>query len=170
MIVLDIESSGLDERDNCILSIGAVEYESDAEFYGECYAYDNKLISQAALDINGFTYAQATDKKKQSPHDLVYNFYKWSMERQYGQLLAGQQVGSFDIKFIKYIFDNHLENIKWPYGYRSLDLHSVAFSKWCESLSLDQILVKCGLQPESKPHNALNGARLEKAAFKYILG
>lgn len=68
--------------------------------------------------------------------------------------------------------DIHSETVhikKWPFGHRSVDLHSVAFAKLGKSLSLDGILQAVGLQPEPKPHNALTGARLERDAFKLLL-
>jgi len=171
MIVLDIETSGLDERTHSILSIGAVEFEDPTqEFYGECRTYTDSLISEQALVINGFTYAQANDRTKLLPHELVASFCQWAMKLQHGQLLAGQQVGSFDIKFVKYVFEHNLPNAgKWPFGYRSVDLHTLAWAKWKESLSLDGILVKLGLAPETKPHNALTGAKLEAEAFRQLL-
>jgi DNA polymerase III epsilon subunit-like protein len=171
MIILDIETSGLDERENCMLSLGAVEFETGLEFYGECKAYTDAIISEQALAVNGFTYAQANDPTKRVPHELLRNFCEWAIELKHGQLLAGQQVGSFDIKFIKRVFDHNLSHtgIKWPFGYRSVDLHSLAWVKWRESLSLDGILVKLGLASETKPHNALTGAKLEAEAFKRLL-
>ena len=172
MIIIDIETSGLDERENCMLSLGAVEFETGQEFYGECKTYTDSIISEQALAVNGFTYAQANDPTKRVPHELILDFCRWAVELKHGQLLAGQQVGSFDIRFVKWIFDhNYLSSvgIKWPFGYRSLDLHSVAYAKWRESLSLDGILVKLGLAPEVKPHNALTGAKLEAEALKRLL-
>jgi DNA polymerase III epsilon subunit-like protein len=171
MIIIDAETSGLDERENCLLSIGAVEYETGEEFYGECRVYEESIITPEALAINGFTYEQARDRSKKLPHELVFDLYNWSMQLKYARLLAGQQVGSFDIKFIKWIFDYRVGSPerKWPFGYRSLDLHSVAYAKFHESLSLDGILIKLGMNPEQKPHNALTGATLETEAFKRLL-
>jgi hypothetical protein len=148
-----------------------VEYETSEEFYGECRIYDDNLITARALEINGFTYQNITDRTKRLPHELIFDFYNWAMARKHQKLLVGQQVGSFDVKFIKRIFDNRLANeqIVWPFGYRTLDLHTLAWRAFGLSLSLDDILKQCGYQPESKPHNALTGAKLECAALKHIL-
>lgn len=204
MIILDIETSGLDPYRNALLSIGAVDYETGEEFYGECHVGNRNEIDDAALAINGFTrsqvYFDATKPDDEFPlfrDELYAQFWSWCQGRDC--LIAGQQVGAFDLRFLKVIHDGierhlnpvadpiivwdfpppppeayiHHEGIKhvgkWPFGYRSLDLHSVAFAKLGKSLSLDRILQTVGLELEPKPHNALTGARLERDAFKRLL-
>ncbi len=165
-IVLDIETGGLTAGVNPILSIGAVDYASGDEFYVECGAHPSEIVDDAALKVNGFTSEQAFDPSKVSQADAYRAFAAWAALR--ARLIAGQQVGSFDIPFLK-----HAANVsdqEWLWGHRSIDLHSIAFARYGESLSLDGILKACGLAPEPKPHNALTGARLERDAFKILLG
>lgn len=178
MIVLDIETSGLNPRRNSLLSIGAVDYDTGDEFYGECRVYDGihrdypaAVIDDAALAINGFTREQCHDLAKDFDYSLYMRFLAWATNTKRDLLIAGQQVGGFDIPFLKSIADNPMHGIVpvWPFGYRSLDLHSVAFTKLGKSLSLDGILQAVGLAPEPKPHNALTGAKLEVEAFKRLL-
>lgn len=178
MIILDIETGGLDPNRHALLSIGAVDYETGDEFYGECRAYKNypghqdDLIDDFALGVNGFTREQCHDSSKDFPHALYMRFLHWAViAKKRDLLIAGQQVGAFDIPFLKKIASDPQQAIvpTWPFGYRSVDLHSVAFAKLGKSLSLDGILQAVGLQPEPKPHNALNGARLERDAFKRLL-
>jgi DNA polymerase III epsilon subunit-like protein len=168
MITLDTETSGLNPELNGLLSLGAVEVETGEEFYGECRLYDDDMISEIALKINGFTEFSVRSYDKQSPQDLCLKFVEWSKQRKYGTLLSGQQVGSFDIPFLHRYAGSKSEFEK-VFGYRSVDLHSIAYAIYRQSLSLDAILIKCGLEPEPKPHNALNGARLECKALKYLL-
>lgn len=174
-IVLDIETGGLSPLVNPILSIGAVDYSNGDEFYGECHAwmdgFSQYVIDDAALVINGFTREQALDASKQSATSLVAQFLAWSAGR--ANLLAGQQVGAFDIPFVKHIWQTSTwlnAGEAWSFSHRSLDLHSVAYAKLGQSLSLDGILKALGLAPEPKPHNALTGARLERDALKLLLG
>jgi DNA polymerase-3 subunit epsilon len=171
IIVLDIETSGLNPERNSMVSLGAVHYQSGEEFYGECRVQPMSKIDDFALTVNGFTKEQITDESKQKPEDLCVSFLQWASKWD-KVLLAGQQVGSFDILFLKHIHEtSHLTlTTKWPFGHRSLDLHSVAFSRYSKSLSLDGILEAVGLKAEVKPHNALNGARLETEAFKLLIG
>lgn len=164
-IVLDIETTGLDAKLNGMVSLGAVDFKTSDVFYGECHVDESTIIDDFAMGVNGFTIAQIREFKDSS-YDLYTKFLKWSNGR--ATLLGGQQVGSFDILFLKEIHKLLPKDIKWPFGHRSLDLHSVAFAKSGKSLSLDGILEYVGLKPEPKPHNALVGATLEREAFKLL--
>lgn len=173
MIILDIETGGLDPITNPMLSLGAVDYNTCEEFYGECRASQGTNIDDRALEVNGFTMAQCQDVAKDTEADLYAKFLSWCVGRE--TLLAGQQVGAFDIRFLREIHDKNKTVTwsfggMWPFGHRSVDLHSVAFAQLGKSLSLDGILTAVGLSPEPKPHNALTGARLERDAFKRLLG
>ncbi len=171
MIILDIETTGLSSTKHSMVSLGAVDYNTGDEFYGECRVYPRRVIDSFALGVNGFTEAQCLDETKEMPDALYLRFLGWAMGRD--PLIGGQQVGSFDIPFLK---DVHAQCVAagsgtpaWSFGHRSVDLHSVAYAKLGKSLSLDGILQAVGLSPEPKPHNALTGARLERDAFKKLL-
>jgi len=165
-LVVDIETTGLSPIKHSMVSLGAVDYTTGEEFYGECRISNNAIIDDFALGVNGFTRAQCLDDAKQTPLDLYRQFLKWCEGRD--ALIGGQQVGSFDILFLKELHTS-ISDIKWPFGHRSVDLHSVAYGKLGKSLSLDGVLQAVGLKPEPKPHNALTGARLERDAFKILL-
>lgn len=168
MIVIDTETSGLSPAINSILSIGAVDLDSGHSFYGECFITPFRQVESAALAVNGFSMASIEDQSKPSDGLLYASFLEWALDGKRERLLGGQQVGSFDILFLREIHDR-TQAVKWPFGHRSVDLHSVAFAKFGRSMSLDDILVSVGLSPEPRPHNALNGARLEAVAFKLLL-
>lgn len=179
MIIVDVETGGLNPNKHALLSIGAVDYETGEEFYGECRAYkdypgyEDDLIDDFALKVNGFTLEQCHDVRKQWPHSLYMHFLQWAaIDKKRDLLIGGQQVGSFDIPFLKRFANDPVQGIVpvWPFGHRSVDLHSVAYAQLGKSLSLDGILMAVGLSPEPKPHHALNGARLERDAFKRLLG
>jgi DNA polymerase III epsilon subunit-like protein len=170
MIVVDIEGSGVDPNKNSILSIGAVEFEHpENQFYGECRAWDGAHIEPAALAVNGFSLEQATDKEKKTDKELLLDFIKWA-ESCKEKTFAGQNP-SYDRDFME--ATAHRYHINWPFAHRTLDTHSVAYfhaiqkgveipmKKGHSDLSLDKILLYCGLSPEDKPHNGLNGAKLE---------
>ena len=172
-IVLDIKTTGLNPTKHAMLALGAIDYSTGEEFYGECRIDSHREIDPEALVINGFTEAQCRDETKDTSVQLYLKFLEWSQNRS--NLLAGQQIGSFDVKFLQDIHE-HLppgqspfSAAPWPFGHRSIDLHSVAFAKFGKSLKLNEILVECGLEPESDIHNALNGAKLERDCFKILL-
>lgn len=169
MIILDIETTGLSPSKNSMVSLGAVDYTTNEEFYGECQIASLTEIDDFALCVNGFTREQVTDSTKQWSWQLYLTFMEWAKGRE--MLLAGQQVGAFDILFLKHIHETNIQfgGVKWPFGHRSVDLHSVAFAQLGKSLSLDGILEAVGLEPEPKPHSAITGARLETKAFRLLL-
>lgn len=173
MIILDIETTGLDPLKHSMVSLGAVDYDTGEEFYGECRVTPGRVIDSFALGVNGFTEAQCLDETKELPDALYLRFLGWCLATKRDLLVGGQQVGAFDLLFLKEVHARCVAagsgTPAWSFGHRSVDLHSVAFAKLGKSLSLDGILQAVGLTPEPKPHNALTGARLERDAFKLLL-
>lgn len=174
MIVVDMESSGLEPQTHSLLSIGAVDFQNPSNtFYGECRIWDGAHIDAGALAVNGFTLEQANDSAKQTEGELVRAFLLWS-EGCTEKTIAGQNP-SADRDFLRAgAYRNHLT---WLFAFRTVDLHSVAYmhmikggvdlplSHGHSALSLDKILVYCGLPEEPKPHNGLRGALYETEAF-----
>jgi DNA polymerase III epsilon subunit-like protein len=162
MIVLDIETTGIDPRKHCMLSLGAVDYESGETFYGECCIFGNAKVDQRALEINGFTLEEIRPGEKQCDFQLYISFLAW-VDQFPNKLLAGHNVGHFDILFLEQIHNQKInEGTPWPFVYRTVDLHTVAFLKFGESLSHEKICERLGIPPEPKPHNALRGALSER--------
>ncbi len=167
MIVIDIETTGTDATIHQMVSIGAVDFETGETFYEECRIYSSDQVTQEALNINGFTIEQITDKTKQTPVKLYQRFIKWSSTRS--TLLAGHNIGSFDVNFLK---KNHKRQSKikeFPFSFRYVDLHSVAYGKFGKSYSMNVICDKCVVDREPTIHTALNGAIAEYNCFKVLL-
>lgn len=173
MIIIDIETTELDPYKHSMVSLGAVDYDTGDEFYGECRITGGRIIDPFALDVNGYTEAQCLDITKELPYEMYRRFLDWALIAKRDLLIGGQQVGAFDLLFLKDVHASLAAHDPkaplWPFGHRSVDLHSVAFAKLRKSLSLDGILQAVGLSSEPKPHNALTGARLERDAFKLLL-
>ncbi len=168
MIILDIETSGLSPLKNGVLSIGAVHFKSGSEFYGECQLEEGREASLQALAVNGFSEQEIRDHRKDNSHQLLAKFIYWASQFADGKILGGHNVGHFDILFTEEVFGRFFDG-KFPFSYRTVDLHSIAYAKFGESLSHEQICVKLGLEPEPKPHNALEGAKSEAAALRILL-
>jgi DNA polymerase III epsilon subunit-like protein len=168
VIFLDIETSGLDPRKNGILSIGACS-PNGQQFYGECSLRAGADYSLKALEINGFTPEQIDDPDLQEEHELYSNFVTWCKELD-EFMLCGENVGSFDVQFLKYVHGLVEDDIgKWPFGHRYIDLHTLAFLKLGKSMSMDHVREALGLPEEPAPHNALTGAQTARETWYRLL-
>jgi DNA polymerase-3 subunit epsilon len=178
MLVVDVETSGVDPNKSSLLSIGAVDFEnSERQFYGECKAWDGAHLMEEAMAVNGFTKEDVTAQDKKPLEVLMYEFKKW-IDDGTGKTLAGQNP-AFDRDFLNDSF--HRANIDFKFAIRNVDLHSVAYydhikrgikiplKNMHSDLSLDKIARYAGLTEEPKPHNALNGAKFEAEAFSRIM-
>lgn len=177
MLVIDVETTGLDPIKNGLASIGAVDMNDPIPrtFYGTCYVPDNKIITPEALEVNGFTLEQLKDKNKFSPTELVAEFLDWALSSE--EITIAGHNPTFDTSFIR---ENMPEGVKWPFGYRTVDLHSVAYGHMRlrgihpplkdkrTNISLDTVLNYVGLKDEPKPHLAVVGAMLSAEAFHRI--
>jgi DNA polymerase III epsilon subunit-like protein len=167
MIVVDIETTGVDPQKHQMVSIGAVDYDTGETFYGECRIYKFDEWTQEALNINGFTLEQIHDEKKQTPFELYERFVKWASPRS--SMLAGHNIGGFDLQFLKQAQCRGRKNTTFPFRYQTVDLHSVAFSRFKKSYSMSKICQMLGIKPEPEIHNALTGAQKEYECFKILL-
>src|SRR6185312_1356009 len=123
MIVVDIETGGLDPRKNPILSIGAVNFDNGYSFYRECKPRSDLVINDQALDINGFKREDLKDKM--STYMLLEDFNYWVIEQKTDFTIAGENP-SFDRDFL---FENYKHyDIDNKFSHRTVDLHSLAYS------------------------------------------
>jgi DNA polymerase III epsilon subunit-like protein len=179
MIILDIETSGLSPQDNGLFSIGAVDFlHPEVTFYGESRLNPTDRINPVALEINGFTEADAVDSSKQSQKELLESFAAWLDERPV-RVIGGLHIAAFDIPFLTAKAEQYKVPLKLHK--RTVDLHSLAYAKML-SLGLvvpltdgwlvmdtDHIYPFVGLPKEVKPYHALNGALLEAEAVSRII-
>lgn len=169
MIVLDVESSGLNPEHDSMLSIGALDLDDQTNrFYGECRVWDGADIHDEALAINGFTKEAITDPAKQTEAELVAAFIAWATDKPANRILAAQNV-SFDLEFVQAAAKR--AGIECPFGKRTIDTHTLVWLHMSEhgtvpplnqsghsAINLDFALRYCGIPEEPKPHNALTGA------------
>jgi len=169
MLVIDVEASGTHYEKHSIVSLGALDLENpDNRFYGECRVWDGAHIMDGALEVNGFTEAEITDKSKQTEAELINAFVDWS-DSVSNRTFAGQNV-SFDRDFVRAACER--AGINYDFAYRTIDSHSLAWMHMVKrgltppineehrrsALDLDAILNYCGIPAEPQPHNALTGA------------
>jgi DNA polymerase III epsilon subunit-like protein len=177
MIVVDIETSGVDPKKHSILSIGAVNLEKPShQFYGECKIFEGAKINSDALKVNGFTEKEATDTTKPTPAELVEKFFFW-VKQCNTKILAGHNP-NFDFSFLRETaLKAHLD---WPFSFRTVDLHSVCYAHLKQhnreiptyngkhALNSDFVHRYVGLCKEPRPHQALTGAKMEAESFSRL--
>lgn len=167
LIIVDIETSGLD-RTNCgILSIGAIDFNSDRNFYLECRVDDNHSIENKALELNGFTKEQIFDPTKPTMQEGYQIFEEWAFSLYKNPILGGENIGQFDALFLCRASGNKF-TLNWPFKHRFVDLHSIFYFATGQSISLQNMAKYFGLDPEPEIHNALNGALKVKEIFQCL--
>jgi len=78
MIMVDVETTGVDAKKNSIISIGAVDFSNPQnQFYKECRIWEGAEITQQALYINGFTkedHLRLMKLLKQTKHAFLLSY------------------------------------------------------------------------------------------------
>ena len=196
MIILDIESSGLNSGRCGIWQIGAVEFENpENTFLEESRIDDEDETTKEALMITGKTEDELRNKNKQSQKQMIEHFLDWCKICK-ERVVAGHNVG-WDISFIqnkciRYGIQNKFHDV---IGVRVIDLHTIASLKYREKngvfklkdgvgksdMSLPNVMEFCGLKDnrriiekgklvkEGEPHNALTDAKLTAECFRRLL-
>lgn len=176
MIVIDVETSGTNPYKNSILSIGALDFNNpENQFYQECQIFEGAEISQEALKVNGFTEQEIKNKKNQE--EVIKEFIEWLSKIEDITIMGMNPM--FDRNFLDATIKRY--KINFNLGYKTIDLHSICYIHLLKreikistynnssALSTDNILNYVGLPSEPKPHNALNGAKLEAEAFSRLI-
>jgi DNA polymerase III subunit epsilon len=178
MIVVDIETSGLDYTKSGIWQIGAVELENPNNcFLQEARIDEDDLVNPESLKVIGKTEEELRDKNKQTQKQLLANFFEWANKIAVHDCVC--QNPQFDwcflsIKAAKYGLD-------FPFIHRAYDLHSVAQLKYFQlkdrflikqnisDMGLSKILIFVGMKDNRKEHNALEDAKLTAECFSRIV-
>jgi DNA polymerase III epsilon subunit-like protein len=178
MIIIDVETTGVDEIKHSILSVGAIDFEHpERQFYEECRAWSGAHIDDAGLAINGFTREGVADQSKQTDEELIKHFIAWAKKSK-ENTFAGQNP-SFDRDFLHRAADRY--HLEWPFAFRTIDQHSVCYTHMVKrgvvipvihnhsDLNSDKIMEYVGIPVEPHPHNALNGAKVAAEALSRLL-
>lgn len=178
MIVVDIETSGTNPYKHSILSVGAVDFSNpERQFYEECRIEKDKEFTDEALDVNGFKKESLSDPKKKGLDEMLSEFIGW-LQPVKDKTIAGHNV-NFDADFLNYSFKKY--GMNFSFGHRVVDTHSLVYSAMLSrglkvplknektGITSDCVFDYVGLPPEPKPHNALNGARMEAEALHRII-
>ena len=194
MIVLDIETSGLDTGKCGIWQIGAINLETREEFLEEGRIDEEDKVEEGALRVTGKTEEELRNEKKQSQKQLILNFLEWVKNFQ-TKIIIGQNIG-FDMMFMqtKCIRYGIQKELRETIGSKGLDTYTIAQIKHLEKkgnyslkengvgdMSLGKVLEFCGLVDnrmelsgtkvvkKGTPHNALEDCKLEAEAFSRLI-
>ncbi len=191
MIVLDIESSGIDTGKCGIWQIGSIDLNHpENQFLEEARIDEEDSVSQQALEITGKTEEELRDKNKQSQKQLILNYLNWR-ETCKEKITMGQNIG-WDLNFIQNRCMKYdiLDKFRKSSGQRGMDLQTIAQEKYKETygkyllkengnsdMTLSKVLEFCGIPDQRKQvskgkvskegtsHNALEDCKLEGECY-----
>jgi DNA polymerase III epsilon subunit-like protein len=178
MIVVDIETSGINFLKNGIWQIGAIDSDNPERiFLDECRIDDDETAEIKALDVCGVSEEHIRSKHKQSQKELLEKFFTWCMDTKVRNFIC--QNPQFDFSFIKCKAEKY--GLKMPVHFRCFDTHSIASLKYKEiygelpieggfsNMGLPNVLFFCGMQDNRDKHNALEDAKLTAECFHRIV-
>jgi len=180
LIVVDLQTTGWNQRTDRIVSIGAVDFpDKSRTFYEECRLPPGTKITSEAMHTFRFDTRSLFEPGRPSVKVAVTRFVRWS-ESSHERTLAGQN-SWFDAAFLGEAARRY--GIPWTFGYRQVDLHSVCYARLLQSgeavpvekrldaLGLGAVLRCVGIRYGAGRHSALENAKLEAEAFsRLILG
>jgi len=195
MIILDIETSGIDIGRCGIWQIGAIEFENPKnQFLEEARIDDEDLVKKEAITVTGKTENEMRDPNKKSQKELILKFLEWAKSCK-DRIIIGHNIG-WDVNFIqnKCIKYNIHDQLRKTIGFKGLDTYSIAQLKHLEkkgnfaikedgrgNMNMRKMLDFCGIQDnridlegtevirEGKPHNALEDAKLTAECFSRLI-
>lgn len=178
MVVVDIETTGLNPQESSIIEIGAIDFfNPDNRFNERCSVREDSIINPKSLEVNGYSIKELRDDTFQSEKELLLNFISW-LKNIEKKTLVGQNV-NFDFGFLN--ATKQRENVEWDFGRRTIDIHSVAYthmiSKGIEppmkegisKLNGDLIMKYVGIPSEPMPHRGIQGAIYETEALSRLI-
>lgn len=183
MIVLDVETTGLNAWRASLVSLGAVQLEQPSHtFYEECRVPVEADVNDAALEVNGFSRDELYQESKQSEDALVRSFSRWCDQLE-DHTFAGLN-HHLDLMFIMAAGQTDIGIGQESSGVipkRIVDLHSVCVCHMARqgyelpvehgysAVSSHRVYEYVGIPMEPTPHHALNGAMWEAEALSRLL-
>ena len=131
IISLDLETSGTDENETTILSIGCVRFSDNKSFYADV-RHKSLNVTPEAMRVNGIEITTVDDPKRIPMGGVDIDFRAWLRSDQfykegktYTLIPMGMNVGTFDMKFVR----KYLPKSAALFGYRSMDLNAMIFAE-----------------------------------------
>jgi DNA polymerase III epsilon subunit-like protein len=187
VIVIDLETSGLDPQDCAILEVGAVLLRRDPgpapEYHDHVALRPGARWEDAAEEVHGIPRAEAESPARRTEGRMLDDLLDWiealrtAREGTPRVVFAGMNVGGFDLAFLRHAAARCGEEKRWAKSvcHRTIDLHSLAAAHAlrqglpCDRLHTDAVYEMLGMEPEPRPHRAITGARMEAEALRRII-
>jgi DNA polymerase III epsilon subunit-like protein len=181
MIVVDLETSGVDLEKCGIWQIGAVDTNNSKNTFlqesrlGDDYEFifEGNWKGKKPEETLGLTEQELRDKKKQSEKELLEKFFDWVKKCKNKTFIC--QNPQFDHAFLEQKARKY--NLEFPSGHRAIDMHTLAHFIYFQlnnsfvikedksDFGLKRTLELVGMKDERKFHNALEDAKLTAEAF-----
>ncbi|KKL89330.1 hypothetical protein LCGC14_1915790 [marine sediment metagenome] len=131
IISLDLETSGTDEEETTILSIGCVRLSDLQPFYADI-RHKSLTVVPEAMRVNGIDITKVDGPTRQPLSKVDEAVRAWLRSDEFYQegktytlVPMGMNVGTFDMEFVR----EHLPKSAALFGYRSMDLNSMIFAE-----------------------------------------
>ena len=177
---LDIETTGTDERKHGVVSIGACCFDTDEDFYRELVLPENCEYDAEALKVNGENEKEL--KSRTSPEyttimKAVLELFNWCNQNEVRKIVGKNP--AFDLRFLRYLWNScnlgdrqfvdffSLFGINWVDFVVPLYLHH-GNNIPAGGIRNTELYPFLRIPDETKPHNALNGAKHNKMAIRRI--
>lgn len=192
VIVVDLETSGLDPQACGILEIGAVHLEcpngepprEGRAFHRHVAWNRSRSWESGAERVHGLTMEEATSGKRHADVVALHEMLEWIDDIGHGRraTLAGMNP-QFDLGFLRAVANRSamwgdsalFQRFHALVSHRTIDLHTLAVVEarrrglGIAGLKTDGIYEMLGMEAEPKPHSALTGARMEAEAILRLL-
>lgn len=153
LMFIDTETGGLDPRKHSLLSVGVVVWDdSFGELFAEEYyiRYENYCVTKTAARINHFDETKQKEISMDPNHvvEKLIDIKKRFFEQYESIPLAGHNI-SFDVQFLRQLFDMCGRSYEKLFSHRLVDTYSII-----------KFLTDCRLVPKTVNSSA--------SAFKYF--
>jgi len=164
IIILDLETTGLDPFKHEILEIGAVNVATGETFECKVHPLRIKEADPKALEINGYNKAE-WEEAFLLPNALKLLNEFVGISQPYFMAYNA----SFDLSFLEKAYQDCA--LPWPFHYHKLDLLTMAWDILEKglSLSLKNVASVLGIPPEPAVHRALAGALCAYQVYKKLI-
>lgn len=176
LVVIDVETGGLDPQRDALLSVAAVDSRDGARFHTLVRAAPGARISDEALAVNGFCREDCLSLARPAEADALRRLAAW-LDARRPFIAAGCNV-AFDAAFLRAAAAR--AGLALEIGHRLFDIQTLALAAHAlgavtlperdgrPSASLDAILKAVGLARPAGAHRADEDAALTARAIEQL--